>query len=199
MKHKSYFTTLFLLVLFLMTTSLFAQKSEPEKKQVKPALLVIDIQNEFLKYMSEDDKKMGMEVINGAIYMFRQHNLPIIRVYHTDPQWGPQPGTEPFEFPKSVIIKDEDPKVIKNFPSAFQKTELDKILKEKGCNTLYLCGLSATACVLATYFGGMERDYKVFMIKEGIISHNSDYTRVIRDICETVSFETMIFMLGNLK
>ncbi|MCU0645763.1 MAG: isochorismatase family protein, partial [bacterium] len=142
--------------------------------QVKPALLVIDIQNEYLKYMSEYDKKWGMEIINGAIYMFRQHNLPIIRVYHTDP-------------------------VIKNFGSAFQKTELDKILKEKGCNTLYLCGLSAVGCVLATYFGGMERDYKVFMVKEGIMSHNSDYTRVIKDISETVSFETMVFMLGNLK
>jgi len=199
MKHKFYFTTLFLLVLFLMSTSIFAQKTEPEKKPVKPALLVIDIQNEFLKYMSEDDKKLGMEIINGAIYMFRQHNLPIIRVYHTDPKWGPQPGTEPFEFPKSVIIKDDDPKVIKNFPSAFQKTELDKILKEKGCNTLYLCGLSAVGCVLATYFGGMERDYKMFMIKEGIMSHNSEYTRVIRDICETVSFETMVFMLGQIK
>lgn len=199
MKHKFNFITLFLLILFLMATSIFAQKAEPEKQQVKPALLVIDIQNEYLKYMSEDDKKWGMEIINGAIYMFRQHNLPIIRVYHTDPKWGPQPDAEPFEFPKSVIIKDDDPKVIKNFPSAFQKTDLDKILKEKGCNTLYLCGLSAIGCVLATYFGGMERDYKVFMIKEGIISHNSDYTRVIKDVCETVSFETMVFMLGNLK
>ncbi len=199
MKHKFNFTTLILMILFLMTTSLFAQKTEPEKKQVKAALLVIDIQNEYLKYMSEDDKKWGMEIINGVIYMFRQHNLPIIRVYHTDLKWGPQPGTEPFEFPKSVIIKDDDPKVIENFPSAFQKTELDKILKEKGCNTLFLCGLSSVGCVLATYFGGMERDYKVLMIKEGIMSHNSDYTRVIKDICETVSFETMVFMLGNLK
>ncbi len=199
MKPKFYFHTLFVMILFLMTNSLLAQKAEPDKKQVKPALLVIDIQNEYLKYMSEDDKKFGMDIINGAIYMFRQYNLPIIRVYHTDLQWGPQPGTEPFEFPKSVIIKDDDPKVIKNFPSAFQKTELDKIVKEKGCNTLYLCGLSAVGCVLATYFGGMERDYKVFMIKEGIISHNSEYTRVIKDICETVSFDTMVFMLGNLK
>lgn len=182
-----------------MSTPIFAQKTEPEKQQVKPALLVMDIQTEFLKYMSEDDKKMGMEVINGAIYMFRQHNLSIIRVYHTDPQWGFAPGTEPFEFPKSVIIKDDDPKVIKNFGSAFQKTELDKILKANGCNTLYLCALSAVGCVLAAYFGGMDRDHKVFMIKEGIISHNSKYTKVIRDIYETVSFETMVFMLGNLK
>ena len=199
MKKTFYLIPLFLLVSLLMNTSILAQKKEPEKKPVKPALLVIDIQNEFLKYMSEDDKKVGMEVINGAIYMFRQHKLPIIRVYHTDPNWGPNPGTEPFEFPKSVIIKDDDLKVIKNFPSAFQKTELNKMLKEKGCNTLFLCGLSSVGCVLATYFGGMERDYKVFMLKEGIMSHNSEYTRVIKDICETVSYETMRFLLEHIK
>jgi nicotinamidase-related amidase len=199
MKRIIYSLTAFIIILSLIDTNILAQENEPEKKQVKPALLVIDIQNEFLKYMSEDDKKMGMEVINGAIYMFRQHNLPIIRVYHTNPNWGPKPGTEAFEFPKSVVIKEDDPQVIKNYPSAFQKTELDKILKEKGCNTLFLCGLSSVGCVLATYFGGMERDYKVFMIKDGIMSHNSAYTNVIKDICETVSFETMVFMLENFK
>ena len=198
MKRTRYFIILFLLA-SVLNTNIFAQKNDQDKKPVKPALLVIDIQNEFLKYMSEDDKKLGMEVINGAIWMFRQYNLPIIRVYHTDQNWGPKPGAEPFEFPKSVIIQESDTKVVKNFPSAFQKTELDKILKEKDCNTLFLCGLSSVGCVLATYFGGMERDYKVFMLKEGIMSHNSNYTIVIRDICETVSFETMNFLLEQIK
>jgi isochorismate hydrolase len=78
MKHKFYFMTLFFLILFLMNTTILSQKKETDKREIKPALLVIDIQNEFLKYMSEDDKKMGMEVINGAISMFHQHNLPII-------------------------------------------------------------------------------------------------------------------------
>ena len=198
MKKTVCFITLFLL-LSISAGTVVAQEDETEKKAFKPALLVIDIQNKYLEYMSDDDKRLGMRAINGAIWMFRRHDLPIILVYHTDPKWGPEPGTEPFEFPKSVIIRDDDPKVVKNYPSAFQKTDLDKILKEKGCNTLYLCGLSSVGCVLATYFGGMERDYKVFMIKEGIMSHNSDYTRVIKDICETVSFETMSFMLEHAK
>jgi nicotinamidase-related amidase len=170
-----------------------------QDKVTKPALIVIDIQNEFLPYMAEDGKKLIMEMINGAIWAFRQHNLPVIRVYHTDPGWGPKPGTESFEFPKSINIKDDDPKVIKNFPSAFQKTDLEKILKEKGCNTLYLCGLSATGCVLATYFGAMERDYKVFMLKDCIMSNNSSYTTMIKDICESINFETMMFQLDHLK
>jgi len=162
--------------------------------EMKPALLVIDIQNSFLDYMS-DEKKLAMEMINAAIYTFRQMKLPIIRIYHTNLGWGPEPGTEAFEYPKSVAITDDDPKVIKNYPSAFIKTDLDKILKEKGCNTLFLCGLSATGCVLATYHGALEREYKPFMVKDAVISNNAQYTNVIKDICSSVDFETMSIML----
>ena len=197
MKRIIYFITAFLLTLLLINTSIFAQQRESQKNQIKPALLVIDIQNEYLKYMSEDDKKMGMEVINGAIYVFRQHNLPIIRVYHTDPNWGPKPGTELFEFPKSVIIKDDDPKVIKNFPSAFTKTDLDKILKEKGCNTVFLCGLSSVGCVLATYHGARDRDFNTFMVKDGLIAHKETYSDFIQEISNAVGWEAMKLMLES--
>ena len=192
--------TLLLSVLLCMVLFIAASNAQEEKKTdevVKPALLVIDIQNEYLQYMSEDDKKFGMEVINGAIRTFHQMKLPVIRVYHTDLNWGPKPGTEPFEYPKSVIINEDDPRMIKNYPSAFTKTDLDKILKEKGCNTLFLCGLSAVACVLATYYGAIDKEYKVFMIKNGIISHNSSYTNVIRDITESINLDTVRFILDK--
>ncbi|HPI37661.1 MAG TPA: isochorismatase family cysteine hydrolase [Ignavibacteriaceae bacterium] len=199
MKAKNFSIILLLFLVTFFCGKVSAQDNKGNDKTIKPALLVIDIQNEFLKYMSEDDKKFGMEIINGAIHMFRQSNLPIIRVYHTNIGWGPEPGTEPFQFPPTVIINENDPMIIKNYPSAFQKTDLEKILKDSGCNTIFLCGLSATGCVLATYFGGMERDFNTFMIKEAIISQNSDYTAMIRDICKTVDFQTMMFMLENMK
>lgn len=168
-------------------------------KQIKPALLVIDIQNAFLPHMSESDTKLGMEMVNGAIWLFREYKLPIIRIYHTNPGYGPKPGTDSFEFPKSVLINESDPKVIKTFPNAFIKTDLDKILKEKDVNTVFLCGLSATGCVLATYFGAQEREYKVFMIKDAIMSNESEYTHVIENISETITFETMMFILDHIK
>jgi nicotinamidase-related amidase len=189
-----------LIVMLLINSFVLAQETQSNKlEKMKPALLVIDIQNEYLPYMSEDEKKFVMRVINGAIWFFREQNLPIIRVYHSDLRWGPEEGSEGFDYPKSVIIQDSDPKIHKHYPSAFTKTDLDKILKEKGCNTLFLCGLSATACVLATYYGGIDHDYKTYLIREGIMSHNPNYTNVIKDICESVGFETMMFMLENRK
>ena len=183
------------IIIILITSSLMAKQNAPEKKQLKPALLVIDIQNQYLPYMSEEDKKFGLEMINAAIGLFRQYDCPVIRVYHTDPQGGPTPDTEPFEFPASIKIKPEDPRIIKNYPSAFKKTELENILHEKGCNTLYLCGLSAVGCVLATYHSALDLDFNVFMVKDAIISHKSEYTDFIEEIKETVGLHTVKIML----
>jgi nicotinamidase-related amidase len=193
--------TLFLISLVFVSV-LFAQTDmprKPMKRDMKPALIVIDIQDRYLPMMAEEEKDMALKMINGAIWLFRQHDLPVIRVYHSDPQFGASPGEEGFEFPTSVIIKDDDPKVIKNYPSSFTKTDLDKILEDKNVNTVFLCGLSAVGCVLATYYGAMDRGFEVFMVKNAIMSHKVEYTDVVKEITETVSFKTLQFMLEHLR
>jgi nicotinamidase-related amidase len=191
---------IFLLLLVTVPFPLLSQDKKVEtevKPEMKPALVVIDIQNEFLKHMSSD-KDNALEMINWAIWVARQYNIPVIRVYHTDPNWGPKPGSEEFEFPKSIKINDDDPKVIKNYPDGFKKTDLEKILKEKGCNTLFLCGLSATGCVLATYHGALDLDYNVFMLRDAIISQDQQLTEAVEKICESVSLDTFNFMMKYL-
>lgn len=189
-----------LMMLLTMVPFLFAQTATSEeqgKKEMRPALIVIDIQNRYLPMMSEE-KDLALRMINGAIWLSRQHNVPVIRVYHTDPQYGPKPGEDDFEFPESVIIEDDDPKVVKNFPSAFKKTDLEKILRDKKINTVFLCGLSAVGCVLATYYGAMDLDFEVFMVRNAIMSHDSEYTDFVEKITETVSFQTLRFMLERM-
>jgi nicotinamidase-related amidase len=197
MKEAWFFVAFFVIVPFL-----FAQASEPdesEKKEMKPALLVIDIQNRYLPMMAQDEKDLALRIINGAIWQFRQHNLPVIRVYHTDPQFGPKPDEEDFQFPTSIIIQEDDPMVIKNYPSAFKKTELETILRERDVNTVFLCGLSAVGCVLATYYGAMDRDFDVFMVKNAIMSHNSEYTGFVKEITDAVTYKTLQFMLEHMQ
>jgi nicotinamidase-related amidase len=192
-----------LVLIFVMLASLAAlsraamQKAAPAK--MKPALLVIDIQNAFLPKMSEQDRKLGMEMINYYIELFRKNGFPIIRVYHTDPRNGPKPDSEAFEFPKSVPVKADDPKIIKNYSNAFNKTNLDKLLKEKGCNTLFLCGLSAVGCVLATYYGAEDLDYNVLMLKDALISHDTALTKAVQEFCETISYTPLKLLLENAR
>jgi nicotinamidase-related amidase len=192
------------IALFIMAivTSVFGADCIPQEgkaptEKLKPALLVIDIQNAFLPFMSDEDKGIGMYMINAAIQLFRENGFPVIRVYHTDPKEGPPPGKEAFEFPDTVRIKPDDPKIIKNYPNAFKKTELEKWMREKGYNTVFLCGLSAVGCVMATYWSAYDLDFNVFMIKDALISHNSIYTNFVEDICETITYTALKLLLES--
>jgi len=170
---------------------------EQTKAQIKPALLIIDIQNVYLSMVPEREKEVAMYYINGLIELFRSNGYPIIRIYHLDKESGPKPDSEQFEYPTSVLIKDEDAKVIKTYGNGFNKTDLDKIIKEHGSNTLFLCGLSAVGCVLATWIGAQDHDYKAFMVKNAIMSHDSDYTKNVEDMFDAVSYDIVQLILEN--
>jgi nicotinamidase-related amidase len=189
--------TILSFVLLMNPGKLFSQDNEQSKTPVKPALLVIDIQNVYLDIVPELEKKQAMHYINGLIDLFRNNGYPVIRIYHYSKEYGPKQGTEQFEYPESVSIKAGDPKVIKTYPDGFNKTDLDKILREKGSNTLFLCGLSAVGCVLATWIGAQDHDYKAFIVKDAIMSHNSDFTNNVEVMFDAVSFDVVKLILEN--
>lgn len=190
MKMKLFLISLAVLSVILPGKS-FPQEQKDPKQPLKPALLVIDIQNAFLPMMSEKDKDMAMTNINYYIQLFRSNGLPVIRVYHSGKEYGVVPGTEGFEFPASVAIKAEDAQVIKTYPDGFNKTDLDKVIREKGCNTLFLCGLSAVGCVLATWIGAYDHDYEAFMIKDAIMSPSEEYTNNVEEMFNAVSYDVV--------
>lgn len=191
--------SIILLAILLMAIAIptYAQdNSEKPKEPIKPALLVIDIQQAFLPMMSAD-KEMAMEYINGLIELFRKNGYPVIRVYHSSDTYGVTPGTEGFEFPETVKILPTDPKVIKTYGDGFNKTDLDKVIKETGSNTLFLCGLSAVGCVLSTWIGAQNHDYKAFMVKNAIISHNAVYTKNVEEMFDAVTFDVVQLIIDN--
>ncbi len=188
---------LFAILMMAIAIPTFAQgKTEKPKEPIKPALLVIDIQQAFLPMMSAD-KEMAMEYINGLIELFRKNGYPVIRVYHSSAEYGVTPGTEGFEFPETVKILPTDPKVIKTYGDGFNKTDLYKVIKETGSNTLFLCGLSAVGCVLSTWIGAQNHDYQAFMVKNAIISHNTEYTKNVEQMFDAVAFDVVKLIIEN--
>ena len=190
-------TILLAILLVSIAIPSFAQdKTEKPKEPIKPALLVIDIQKAFMPMMSSD-KEMALEYINALINLFRKHGYPVIRVYHTSEEYSVKPGTDGFEYPETVNILPTDPKVLKTYADGFNKTDLDKVIKTSGSNTLFLCGLSAVGCVLATWNGAQNLDYKVFMVKNAIISHNAEYTKNVEQMFDAVTFDMVKLIIEN--
>ena len=186
------------MITFLMIASAVSFSQDvKEPAALKPALLVIDIQNAFLDMIPEQDREMGMMYINALIELFRSKGYPVIRVYHSSKEYGVVDGTPGFEFPATVVIKPEDPKVIKTYGDGFNKTDLDKVIKESGSNTLFLSGLSAVGCVLATWIGAENHDYKAFLVKDAIMSHNSAYTDNIEVMFDAVSYDVVKLIIES--
>lgn len=192
-------TILLLASIILSISILYAQEETKSvsKTEFKPALLVIDVQNAYLTSMDQSDKDLAIKHINWAIWLFEKYELPIIRIYHQDKEWGPAEDSEEFKFTDEVNIKEEYPMVIKHYGNAFTKTDLDKILKEKEINALFLCGLSATGCVMSTYVGTKDHDYDSFLIKNALLSPNAEYTDIIENILSTMDLESVMFLLDN--
>lgn len=193
MKIKLY---VILVILISGHLSAFPQeKKDSESEPLKPALVIIDIQNKYLTWVPEQEKNIALYFINAYISLFRKHELPVVRVYHTDPEGGPAPDSEEFQYPDMIQISSDDPMVIKNYANSFKKTDLEKILNEKECNLLFLCGLSSVGCVISTYFGAKDLDFKAFMLKDAIMSHNSEYTSDVEIIFDALSYDAASIIL----
>jgi nicotinamidase-related amidase len=168
--------------------------SKQTEKNIKPALLIIDVQNKFMATIPPEDKELAIFFINLLIKLFRKHNFPIIRIYHHSKENGPRPNSE---YPASILIQQEDTQIIKTYSDSFNKTNLNEVLTENGINTVFLCGLSAVGCVLATKTGAQNNDYKAFIVKNAIMSHSSEYTKNVETMFDAVSYDVINLILEN--
>jgi nicotinamidase-related amidase len=166
-------------------------------KNIKPALLIIDTQNKYMGAIPPRDKELAVFFINLLIGLFRKHDFPVIRIYHHDDEDGPKPKTEEFEYPESILIKPEDTQIIKTYSDSFNRTNLNEVLNKNKCNMLFLCGLSAVGCVLATKTGAQNNDYKAFIVKDAIMSHSTEYTKNVEAMFDAVSYDVIKLILEN--
>ena len=163
---------------------------------MRPALFVQDIQNVWLyEPDSNQDLRRSVEkrlaVINAAIAWFRKRGLPVIVGYTVDEEQGLVPGTKSFEVPETVHVKKTDPSVTKLHASAFANPELGALLKKEGCDTMLIVGLSASGCVLATYFSAPDWNIRPFLVKGGVASAEERHVMFAEEICDTVSLDDL--------
>ena len=161
---------------------------------MKPALIVLDIQNIWLEQKPALKKSVDerMNVINSAIALFRKTKHPIVVVSHEDREMGVVPGTREFEVYSAVAVDKKDHRITKQYPNSFGKTGLEALLRSLGCDSILLVGLSASECVLGTYFGAWDWNIHPYILKGGVASHNVDHIRAAEDICQTMT-------LGDLE
>lgn len=160
---------------------------------MKPALLVIDIQQKFFEFGPETATSLNKAVyfINEAIAFFREKNLPIIAIQHIDKAKGLVPGTPGFEMPESLSILPTDRHIYKTYGNAFNKTELETVLRDLDVDTVIISGFCAEYCVLSTYRGALDKDFTPALLSWALASVNPANISFVESINDTISLNIL--------
>jgi nicotinamidase-related amidase len=164
-----------------------------EEKKVRTALLVIDMQKHYV-FASEEKTRIALKVvecINFAIDLFRKKELPIICIQHMDSEEDVVPGTERFNNIEQLTIVSSDIHIMKTYGNAFNKTNLEKKLKELDVDTIILTGYCAEYCVLSTYRGALDLDITPIILRNAIVSGIPENIRFVESINEVISLGSL--------
>ncbi len=161
----------------------------------KPALLVVDVQNDFCPggALGVPDGDRIIPRVNRVLELFARRGLPILATRDYHPQvtkhfkafggaWPPHcvQGTKGARFhpdlrlPKHTIIlsKGMDPE--QDSYSGFQALndggrDLESVVHDMGIDEIFLCGLATDYCVRATALDALRRGIRVRVLEDAVM------------------------------
>lgn len=167
--------------------------SKLESIEPGDALLIIDIQNDFLPggSLAVSGGEQTIPVINRYIEKFNAHGNPVLMTRDWHPadhssfiaQGGPWPahcvaGSHGAEFFADLCL----PETVEVFStgyrrecagySGFEETELQAKLDRAGIRRLFVCGLATDYCVLNTVLEALKLGYTVFLLQDAVRAVN---------------------------
>jgi nicotinamidase-related amidase len=145
------------------------------------ALLVIDMLKDFLNkdgalYCGDESRKIIPFVKEKIEEFHKESDLVVFICDSHDPddlefKMFPRhcvAGTEGAEIIDELPVEKNDVVVKKTRYSAFYKTKLDKILNKRKVSEVYMVGVCTSICVMDTVGDLRNRDYPVFVYKNGV-------------------------------
>ena len=164
---------------------------------MKPALLIIDMQEIFFEHSPEVAQSLtsAVEYINAAIHLFRGKNLPVFVIEDIEVENSRVPGSTGFETTNKIDLLSSDPRIHKTYGNAFNKTDLHQQLQTLEADTLILTGFAASQCVLSTYRGATDLDYTPLLFRGSLADSSPERIRFVEDIHELLSYDALTKLL----
>ena len=175
-----------ILVIIVVSSVLYATtptKGDPIAgyNEPKAALLVIDVQNDTTSNTAfYGDTTRFLENVNQAIAFAEENDMEILYVKNIT---GNNPvlqllaggkykdGTVGAELADGLQIASGNI-FTKSIRDSFSDKGFEDYLISKQVDTLYIVGADASACILSTAQGGINRNYNVNIISDAIITVN---------------------------
>ncbi|AJT62110.1 hypothetical protein T261_0420 [Streptomyces lydicus] len=138
---------------------------------MKRALLVIDVQNEYVTGnlpIGYPDVKESLGNIGSAMDTAAEAGIPVVVVQQAAPETSPifARGSDGFALHETVAIRAYDHLVEKALPSSFAGTGLDDWLAARGIDTLTIVGYMTQNCDESTARDAAHRGYAVEFLSD---------------------------------
>jgi len=191
----------------------------------RPALLVIDMQNDFLDPAGHLD--MGPEAravipqIGRVLVAARKAGVPIVYTAQTHrpdfadgPRWmdkftgfktgGLREGTRGVQIVDELAPQLGDRVIKKLRPSAFFGTECDLYLRSLGVDTTILTGCTTSGCVRATALDAFSYNYRVIVPQECVTDrakepHEANLFDINAKLGDVVAIDEVLAYLLSLS
>ena len=164
----------------------------------KTALLAMDFQNGIVSQIPDADALV--ERVGGAIADVRAAGGTIgyVRVAFTEDDWAAVPeNNKSFsaaaaakmlhhedaatQIDARITPEDDDIVVRKIRYGAGSTTDLHQQLRDRDIDTLILSGISTSGVVLSTLIDVADRDYRVYVLTDGIADSDPEVHRILVD------------------
>ena len=126
------------------------------------ALLVIDVQNGVVADTYERDAVIAN--ISTLVDKARAAGTGIVWVQHSSEDLPV--GSPEWQYVPQLVRLDTEPLVAKTYADAFEDTDLEPVLAERGIGRLVISGTQTDECIRSTLHGAIARGYDATLVAD---------------------------------
>ncbi|PFO84423.1 MULTISPECIES: cysteine hydrolase family protein [Bacillus cereus group] len=142
----------------------------------QPALIMIDVQKAFdLPYWGARNNHFAEEKMKSLLEEWRRRGLPIFHIQHVNKgnvESMFHPNKETVKFKEEVQPLQGEIVIQKCVNSAFIGTDLEKLLKDKNCNSVIIVGLTTNHCVETTTRMAGNLGFSTYLVSDATATFN---------------------------
>jgi len=130
------------------------------------ALVLIDCQNTYREgVMQLEGVEPALIECQRLLQRYRDAGRPVIHIQHDAGAGSPYDVHDRIGAIADVVApKSGEPVVVKNYPSSFEKTNLDDLLKDFGVEDVTLAGFMTHVCVNSTARAAFNHGYRATVV-----------------------------------
>jgi maleamate amidohydrolase len=158
----------------------------------EPALIIIDMLNDFLQQWAPAAKQRLVQATNELVAILRNHKQPVIWVrqeFRPDlrdafPEMRAKgiritiEGTPGCQITSDLAVDPSDTVLIKKRYSAFYGTTLDQVLANLRPGGLILAGINTHACIRMAAIDAYQRDWEVIIAADCVGSYDPEHHEI---------------------